>query len=188
MRVAVIFVAMIAMATPSQASDSCMGKAEARRHFGGVHIYWHGANHCWDATPVRLRQASRVERPHAQRRVQEEQPAKWRNARSEMNADSEPALPVKDLIERSEATLTKVNWSDRWVDVTQTAPLSLARTAPVLALPDSRPGTEFTVAHYGFALLILGSALVLVFVGFLFRSGDTPIGVIFTAVQRRMYY
>jgi hypothetical protein len=197
MRVAVIFVAMIAMATPSHASSSCMDKTEARRHFGSVHIYWHGANHCWDATPTRRGLASRGERPRAQRPQREEQPAKWRDARSEMIADSEPTPPIKDAIEPTEAPPSKPHWSDRWVDVAQIAPISLvntslaktslAKTSPVSALPNGTHGTEVTVAPYGAALLLLGSTMVLVFVGFLFRSGNTPIGI-FAAVQRRIYY
>jgi hypothetical protein len=50
MRVAVLVVSMLVLATTSEASRSCMSKTEARRHFGSVHIYWHGADHCWDAT------------------------------------------------------------------------------------------------------------------------------------------
>ena len=42
MRVAVIVVSMLMVATPSAASQSCMSKTEARQHFGSMHIYWHG--------------------------------------------------------------------------------------------------------------------------------------------------
>jgi hypothetical protein len=55
MRVAVIVVLMLVRATPSEASTSCMTKTEARQHFGSVYIYWHGPEHCWDATPTRRR-------------------------------------------------------------------------------------------------------------------------------------
>src|ERR1700716_338081 len=53
LRVGVIVVSMLMVATPSEASQSCMSKTEARQHFGSVHIYWHGQDHCWDATPTR---------------------------------------------------------------------------------------------------------------------------------------
>jgi len=53
MRVAAIVVLVSALTTPSEASTSCMSKTEARQHFGSVHIYWHGPEHCWDATPAR---------------------------------------------------------------------------------------------------------------------------------------
>jgi hypothetical protein len=51
----VLVVAILTIATTSEASQSCMSKTEARRHFGSVHIYWHGADHCWDASSTRAR-------------------------------------------------------------------------------------------------------------------------------------
>jgi hypothetical protein len=64
MRVVVFVVVMLSMATTAEASKSCMSKTEARKHFGSVHLYWHGEDHCWDATSIRLhhqlvRQAAR---------------------------------------------------------------------------------------------------------------------------------
>jgi hypothetical protein len=53
MRVAVMVVVMFAVTTPLQASQSCMSKTEARKNFSSSHIYWHGPDHCWDATPAR---------------------------------------------------------------------------------------------------------------------------------------
>jgi len=61
MRVAVIVVAMLVVATPSEASPSCMSKTAARQHFGSVHIWWHGQDHCWDATPGRRHQIHGVQ-------------------------------------------------------------------------------------------------------------------------------
>jgi hypothetical protein len=72
MRVVVFVVAILVMATTSEASSACMNKTEARKHFGSTHIYWHGADHCWDATSTRqhhhfVRQAERkADRPKAQ--------------------------------------------------------------------------------------------------------------------------
>lgn len=54
MRVLVLVVVMLMLPTTSEASKSCMSKTEARKHFGLVHIYWHGTDHCWDATSTRL--------------------------------------------------------------------------------------------------------------------------------------
>mgnify|MGYP005818150425 CR=1 FL=1 len=93
MRVAVIVVSMLVVATPSRASESCMSKAEAREHFGSVHIYWHGPDHCWDATPVRQRVARRAQ-PTGERQVQREAPEpRWRDAMSEMLSDGNAAPP-----------------------------------------------------------------------------------------------
>jgi hypothetical protein len=52
MRVVVIVLFMSVLTTASEASNSCMSKTEARQHFGSVWIYWHGKDHCWDATPT----------------------------------------------------------------------------------------------------------------------------------------
>jgi hypothetical protein len=53
MRVAmlVVTVVVVVATTPVEASQSCMSKAEARQHFNSSYIYWHGSDHCWDATP-----------------------------------------------------------------------------------------------------------------------------------------
>ncbi|HUN96484.1 MAG TPA: hypothetical protein VMU69_09625 [Bradyrhizobium sp.] len=72
MRVLVLVVAMLILPTTSEASNSCMSKTEARKHFGLVHIYWHGADHCWDASSTRLhhlvvrRIEHRIDRPGSQ--------------------------------------------------------------------------------------------------------------------------
>jgi hypothetical protein len=95
MRVAVIVVLMLVLTTPSEASTSCMTKTEARQHFGSVHIYWHGADHCWDATPTR--------RNHQIHKVQQKiDEPKWHEAMSEILPDEEPVQTL---------------WVDRWVDI-----------------------------------------------------------------------
>lgn len=72
MRVLVLAVAMLMLPTTSEASKSCMSKTEARKHFGLVHIYWHGADHCWDASSTRLHHPlirkveHRIDRPGSQ--------------------------------------------------------------------------------------------------------------------------
>jgi len=63
MRVAVIVMSML-MAGSSQASESCMSKAEAHQHFATSYLYWHGASRCWDATPPHsIRKAQRRNKP-----------------------------------------------------------------------------------------------------------------------------
>jgi hypothetical protein len=36
-----------------------MTESEARRVYSTSHLYWHGADHCWDATPGRVRNSER---------------------------------------------------------------------------------------------------------------------------------
>jgi hypothetical protein len=113
MRVAAIVVFVSLLSTPSEASQSCMTKTEARQHFGSVHIYWHGRDRCWDATPTRRRhqvhQVHQVHRVHQVHKVQRtiDKPKKsaqpkWYESMSEMLPDEEPVQGP---------------WIDRWVDI-----------------------------------------------------------------------
>src|ERR1700675_2721442 len=92
MRIGVIVVSMLVLTTSSQASESCMTKTEARQHFGSVHIYWHGKDHCWDATSTRqhhrihaVRQKVRVHT--VQQKIQQ---PNWHDSMSEMSPDDAP--------------------------------------------------------------------------------------------------
>jgi len=93
MRVAVIIVLTSLLSTPSEASQPCMTKTEARQHFGSVHIYWHGEDHCWDATPTRRHhQIHKVQQKIDQPKIARpkiDQP-KWHESMSEMMPDEEP--------------------------------------------------------------------------------------------------
>jgi hypothetical protein len=113
MRVAVIVVSMLVVATPSEASKSCMSKTEARQHFGSVHIYWHGADHCWDATS-----AARQYRPrNAQRKIHQ---PRWLDAMSEILPDRPVQSPwVSRWVDIEPSPLPLVA---RWVDIVQVAP------------------------------------------------------------------
>src|SRR5215470_2684430 len=102
MRTAAIFVFVVLAATPAHASKSCMTMAEARAQFATSHLYWHGPNHCWDATAPTHRIVRRVKpkepqednarddsaAPEVAARDDGTVPArrepKWRNAMSEM--------------------------------------------------------------------------------------------------------
>jgi hypothetical protein len=117
MRVAVIVVAML-VSTPSEASKSCMTSAEARQHFGAAHLYWHGPNRCWDATPTRRRGSREVQRTTTATRDAERtiDPPKWREAMSEMVADKDPAPPVAASAD-ARPYQGDTRWIDRWIDI-----------------------------------------------------------------------
>lgn len=58
---AFVIAAIVALAsTPALASPSCMTQAEARQKFPTQHLWWHGPNRCWDATPSRTQLAKRI--------------------------------------------------------------------------------------------------------------------------------
>jgi hypothetical protein len=112
MRIAVFVVAIVMVSSPSQASPSCMTLAEARAAFGNKHLWWHGPNRCWDATPGRRRLAERskaketrqaardgqVERVPERAIVEEKKPprwtheSRWREAMSRMLPEDVAAL------------------------------------------------------------------------------------------------
>jgi hypothetical protein len=120
MRVAVIVVSMLVVVTPSQASESCMSKTEARQHFGAVHIYWHGADHCWDASPTSQRYQIRVRRKNPVQEVQQkrDQP-KWHDSMSKMLADgeSEESTSFNAGHRENDDAVAGMRWINRWVDI-----------------------------------------------------------------------
>jgi hypothetical protein len=48
--VALAATCLIAAVIPAQASGGCLTKGEARQRFPASHLYWHGKDHCWDAS------------------------------------------------------------------------------------------------------------------------------------------
>src|SRR5262249_38651686 len=120
----------------------CMTQAEARAQFATSHLYWHGPDHCWDATAPAHRIVRRI-RPKEPQAAENDNPApeaaaqddgaapakrepKWRNAMSEMLPAETPAVaaPMPSL---PAIATTGMNWLDRWVDVAQVAPPSFLR-------------------------------------------------------------
>jgi hypothetical protein len=131
MRVAMIIAVVLVSTTPSEASKSCMTKAEARQHFGSVHIYWHGPNRCWDATPTRRHASRKVQRKTPTREVKRKTPTpevkrkidqpKWRNSMLEMLADSGPVQSIGTSADArrygNDGAVAGTPWIDRWTDI-----------------------------------------------------------------------
>ena len=132
MRVAVIVVSMLVAATPSEASKSCMSKTEARQHFGTVYIYWHGKNHCWDATPPRrYHQISKVQRQVQQKVQRQVDQPKWHDSMSKMSPNEEPVQTpwVNRWVSIESPQLPTV---ERRVDITQPEPLPIRKPEPMV--------------------------------------------------------
>jgi hypothetical protein len=140
MRIGVIVVSMLVLTTSSQASESCMTKTEARQHFGSVHIYWHGKDHCWDATPGRqhhrihtVRQKKQIDT--VQQTVQQKihQPS-WHDSMSEMLPDEAPVrapwVAPQVVIEPPQ-----ISMAERWVDIAQVAPPRVIRKPEPMVTP-----------------------------------------------------
>ena len=179
MRVAVIVVSMLVVATPSEASRSCMSKTESRQHFASVHIYWHGADHCWDATPPRHHQIqARRKTPTQEVQRKSDQP-KWRDSMSVMLADDglvqSLRSPTSLDVEHGEndAAVAGTPWADRWVDVGSSLSPLVARRVHVVQVspaPVSEQKSVLMVSAHGVALLaFIGFILTLWTVGALYR-------------------
>jgi hypothetical protein len=150
MRVAVFVVLALMVSTPSEASKSCMSKAEARQHFGSVHIYWHGAGHCWDATSGRGRhRAHKVQQVRqVQRKMDKMDLPKWYESMSQMLPDEEPVATP---------------WADRWVEILPPRrPMADITGSTPPAVIESSPEPMLTPRAVLMAILAIALTLVLV--------------------------
>ena len=140
MPIAVIAVSMLVMlvvTTPSEASQSCLSKTEARQHFGSIRIYSHGRDHCWDATPTRRHhQINKVQRKLQIHEVQGkiDQP-NWHASVSEMLPDE----PAQTPWGRSWTNIEPFQHPivARWVDIVQVASLPIERKPELRVTPRS---------------------------------------------------
>ena len=167
MRVAMIIAVVLVSTTPSEASKSCMTKADARQHFGSVHIYWHGPNHCWDATPTRRHATRTVQRKTSTREVKPtrevtrtiDQP-KWRDSMSEMLADSAPVQSIATSADArrygNDGAVAGTPWIDRWTDI-ESSPLAArwVDIAPVERPPIIERKAERLVRPPGVVLVFI---------------------------------
>jgi hypothetical protein len=48
---AIALVVLVIAPIHAASAAACMTKSEAREAYSTSYLYWHGANHCWDATP-----------------------------------------------------------------------------------------------------------------------------------------
>jgi hypothetical protein len=161
MRVAAIIAMVLVSTVPSEASKSCMTKTEARQHFGSVHIYWHGPNRCWNATPSRR---------YANRKVARKTPAlevkrtidkpRWRDPISELLADADPVPSVVASTDvrryGDDGAVAATRWIDRWTDI---EPSVLAARwvdiAPVERPPSIEHKAERSVRPHGLVLVFI---------------------------------
>jgi hypothetical protein len=156
MRVALFVVFVSVLTTPSEASNSCMSKTEARQHFGSVHIYWHGKDHCWNATPTsRHHQIQKVQRKidlhTAQRKIDR---PNWHDAMSEMLPNEEPV---------------RSPWVDRWIDIEQFPIVSRwVDIAPVAPPPIIKRELEPLVTPRGMVMVIITIILTIMIFELLF--------------------
>jgi hypothetical protein len=176
MRTEAIIVFVLVAATPAYASKTCMTMAEARQQYATTHLYWHGAGHCWDATPPRHRVVRVKPREDQQARRDNREPVaqepKWRNAMSEMlPVDARPeALSAPPPPPPDEAS--PMNWPDRWVDI---APAALPATfirkdEPTEILSAERNGDNGNFAITPVRLILMFFVVTLAMIALLSRN------------------
>jgi hypothetical protein len=179
MRVAVIVVTMLAVTTPSEASQSCMSKTEARQHFALAHIYWHGPDHCWDASPSRHHQIQARQKPLIPEVERKSEP-KWHDSMSAMLPDDEAVQSLRrpaslDVERQNGDAVIATPWADRWVDIgpSQSPPAPLvARRVRIVQIsppPVIEPKSVLTVFPH--------DILLLAFIAFVLTLGT--IGVVY---------
>jgi hypothetical protein len=168
MPVAVIVVSMLVMllTTPSEASESCMSKTEARQHFGSVDIYWHGRDHCWDAAPTRRHhQIQNVQRKRQVHEVQRKiDQSKWHDSMSAMLPEDKPVQ-----------TTVQTPWVERWVDmeppqlplVARWVDIAQVKPPPIIA---RRPEPMVSPRALVLVLAAIALALTLATIELLFRG------------------
>lgn len=192
MRVALIVVAVAFVASPSHASPSCMTMAEARAAFPGKHLWWHGPNKCWDATPGRRQLAQRIQARQTQQSQREVQTAgrdrpvevaapeqnkpqnwshesRWRDAMSRMRPEDDAALQSSARASEAPAA-PRVNWRDRWVEVVPRVPPAAIKPGTVELSTAAAPVVEPLLTPTRVILALLAVLLTLATVEIVFRS------------------
>ena len=135
---------LLALTTSTEASQSCRTRAQARQHFGSLHLYLHTRQRCWDAVPTRK-----------DFRTVEPGSTVGRHAPSPTTAHEEIAQTV---------------WVDRWAEVDRSQYPALARWIEMIevAAPiEPRPEPAFTPR--GVVLAAIAIVLTLATIEVLFR-------------------
>ena len=129
------------MATPAQTSSTCMSQAEARQMFRTSHLYWHGNDHCWDASPSRGTSIARPVRHHEPRA-----PAVTTTKPSDDSAKASGSVfPVELRQEISLPNLGKWSGTMAMADTIETTPW-INRWPDQPIVPPSRPRFAGTAA------------------------------------------
>ena len=174
MRVAVVVVSILVIATSSYASDSCMTKSEAQKHFATTYLYWHGVDHCWDASSGRRQLTRNVQQKNTESIRKQDSESDWRGARSELLlSDTPPPAPQAQPSERNEPPSESsigVPWTDRWVDLAQAPGFDLQRSAFIRSLKATAPSRGPAIAVGGVIIILLSGVIMVAVIEFLRRS------------------
>lgn len=176
MRVAMIVVTMMALTTPSIASQSCMSQAEARKHFASSHLYWHGADHCWDATPPRHHQIQ-ARKNLIQEAQRKDDRLKWQDSQDSVPDTLPDDGPVRtpasgEGYRQDDGAVTGTPWADRWVEIGPPQSALVARPVRVVQVSPAP-----VVEQKSVPMISPQNAVVLAFLAFILTLG--AVGVLY---------
>jgi hypothetical protein len=175
MRVAFIVAAFIvaslpALTVPLHALSSCMSQSEARQHYGSVHLYWHGPDHCWDATPGRHRIVRKNQSNAGRQAERARHRSDWREAMSEM-LPNDASVRVSDAGAAGGAAAS--NWLDRWIDIIQVVPRPHIERQPEPAAASPAPEPESgSMPHFVVILAFFAFLLIFATIEILLRNDE----------------
>ena len=144
----VLFFVLLALTIPSQASQSCMARAEAREHFGSVHLYSHSRDRCWDTVPTQKA---------------------FRTARLRRTIDQ--YAPHQPPSKAAYDELVQTRLMDRWAEFDRSQYPALARWIEMVevASPLVEPKVEPALTPRGVILVVIAIVLTLATIEVLFR-------------------
>src|SRR5215475_7389206 len=120
MRASVVIALTLLATSSSHASQSCMTRSEARSHFATSYLYWHGPDHCWDASPGASQPARNIQQRNVQPIRGQGREPNWREARSEvLSAEAASAAPRSQPPEQNGRASERSGGMpevDRWED------------------------------------------------------------------------
>jgi hypothetical protein len=152
-----------------------MSQSEARQHFGSVHLYWHGPDHCWDATPGRHRVVRKTQ-PAIDRQAQRARSrSDWRQAMSEMLPDDGAVQAPGVQMAGAAAAVVGANWLDRWIDIAQVVPRvqTERQSVPAIVSPVPAPEPESGgMPHVVVVLAFFAFLLIFATIEILFRNDE----------------
>src|SRR4029079_8175846 len=130
MRIVMIAAVTVLASSQAQASPACMTQSEARAKFPTAHLWWHGPNRCWDATPSRTQLSKRIKAADTRDTSREARASLEadRTAAAENIAPDMPVVPEKPVVQAKRPQ----NWAHdgRW------------REAMSRMLPEDAPPVE----------------------------------------------
>jgi hypothetical protein len=162
MRVAVVIALTLLAASSARASQSCMTKDEARSHFATSYLYWHGPDHCWDASPGGPQSVRKTQQRNVQSNLGKRREPNWREARSEvLSADSASAVPQLQPSEQNERASER-SGGVPGVDQGEERAPAVRRLA--VRTPDPMPALKATTRSAG-PIIAAGGVILILLIG-----------------------